>query len=603
MRVLLVEDLDCDAELLAMSLRDALDEPPLIERAHNLAEACSRVAGDCFDVVLLDLSLPDSDGLDTLHSLHRVDPLVPIIVVGGFTDERTSLHAVQAGAEDYLLKGRERPAHIRRAIHHAIERKRASRRLHSLASLDSLTGIANRSSFQERVERAINHAHATDEKLALLFVDLDGFKSVNDSYGHNAGDALLREVAKRITRQVRRNDLVARVGGDEFTVLVEDLGSAADAAQIAEKLTGIAARPVTVCGEAISFGVSTGISIFPDHGSTLEELMQHSDEAMYLSKARGGNSFTLYSEHGDDNTCELEQAELQCGIAGGQFDVRYQPIVGVRSRDVVRYEALVRWHHPRHGLRHPVSFMPTVRRHKSLQLALDDYVVRHVCADVAHWHNAGLLRCPVSINVFGENVLSGEVHRLLQQATRATGCPTQSIELEINEDALLVDRARARDALQALRTMGVRICVDDLGATLSSLDYLRELPIDGLKLDRAFLRNLDNPHTCSIVRAIVSLGRSMHIAVTAGGVQTFEQEQFVAESRCHSMQGFRFGPAMPRRQVERRLNALLDGLDAPPARAQQGEYRRPGRVLSLVRHSGGAGKATVHRGLKEGSQH
>jgi EAL domain-containing protein (putative c-di-GMP-specific phosphodiesterase class I) len=197
--------------------------------------------------------------------------------------------------------------------------------------------------------------------------------------------------------------------------------------------------------------------------------------------------------------------------------------------------------------------MSTVRRRRELQLMLDRYVIRRVCTAMADWHRAGLLHCPIAINVCGENVVNGQVHRMIQECVQASGCPTDRLEIEVGEGSLLGDRDATRSALEALRTMGVRVCVDDLGATLSSLDYLRELPIDGLKLDRAFLRNLDNPHTCSIVRAVVSLARSMRIEVTAAGVQTLAQERFAVDCRCHALQGYRFGPPFTHRQVERQL--------------------------------------------------
>jgi diguanylate cyclase (GGDEF)-like protein len=563
-RILLIEDYDGDAELVSILLQRALGEAPALERVRTLEQAYPRLSGDLFDLVLLDLSLHDAVGLDAICALHRHDPLVPIIVLGNANDERLALQAVQAGAEDFLVKTSENADAARRAVHHAIERKRASRRLHTLANLDPLTSLANRASFQERAEHAIARSRLHGDKFALLFIDLDGFKSVNDAHGHNVGDAILREVAQRLTRQVRRDDLVARVGGDEFTVLVEALPSAEDAFPIARKLVATAQRPVMVCGQPVRFGVSTGISIFPDHGQTLDELMQRSDEAMYLTKARGGNSFTLYQERGSGQRCDLEQARIEAGLAGGQFDLRYQPVVDAKTHEVLRYEALLRWHHPRDGLYRPSRFMNVVRRHRSLQLALDRYVIGRVCGTLGDLHRAGLLRRPVSLNVCGDNLLDGHVHQLIEEAAAATECPLEYLQVEVHEDALLVNRNATRAAMEALRDFGIRIVVDDLGATLSSLDYLRQLPIDTLKLDRAFMRNLDNPHTCAIIRAIVCLGRSMGIGVTASGVQTGAQERFAVQSQCDSLQGYRYGPPMTLRQMERQLARDLSARHAEP---------------------------------------
>ncbi|MEO0421253.1 MAG: EAL domain-containing protein [Pseudomonadota bacterium] len=564
MKVLLVEDLDTDAELTTRALKKALGSAPELSRASTLKQARDLLTAREVDVVLLDLTLPDANGLDGLHSLVSIDPLVPIVIVSSQQDESYALSAVRAGAEDFLVKHREPPEHLRRAIHHAMERKRTTRRLHNMASLDELTGLANRATFNERVEQAVGRAARNNGRFALLFMDLDRFKGINDAYGHQIGDTILREVAARLSRQLRRDDLVARIGGDEFCVIVEGLQREDDARVIAENLSTVADRPVIVGDDRINFGLSTGVSIYPDHGTSPEALLRHSDQAMYRAKSQGGNSYSVFRGNGPPSPEAALQREFEESLSNGALQLRYQPIVETGSLRVKRFEALVRWRHPRLGLQHPGKFLGMVRR-RNLGPRLDRFVIATACEAAARWNEAGIIDCPIAINIGSDSINAGSLEHLVGECLTASKCPADLLEIELSERALIADPTRTQAVIESLRAMGVRICIDDMGTTMTSLTYLRHLPIDCLKIDRMYLSGLDNAYTCSIVRAIIGLGRSMRVKVVAQGVQTRAQHEFAVENRCDQMQGYRFGMPMTAAQMERRnpIAALGDPLQTP----------------------------------------
>ncbi|MEM9386987.1 MAG: EAL domain-containing protein [Pseudomonadota bacterium] len=566
MKVLLVEDVDSDAELTTRALMKAFGSAPELSRASTLTQARTLLTAREVDVVLLDLSLPDAKALDGLHSLVSIDPLVPIVIVSNKQDEECALSAVRAGAEDFLVKHRESPEHLRRAIHHAMERKRTTRRLHDMASLDELTGLANRATFNERVEQAVGRATRNNGRFALLFMDLDGFKGINDAYGHQIGDTILREVAARLSRQLRRDDLVARIGGDEFCVIVEGLQREDDARLIAENLSTIADRPVVVGNDRISFGLSTGVSIYPDHGTSPEALLRHSDQAMYRAKSQGGNSYSVFRGNGPPSPEAALQREFEESLSNGALQLRFQPIVETGSLRIKRFEALVRWRHPRLGLQHPGKFLGMVRR-RNLGPRLDHFVVATACDAAARWNEAGIIDCPIAINIGSESVNAGSLEHLVGECLTASKCPADLLEIELSERALIADPARTQSVIESLRAMGVRICIDDMGTTMTSLAYLRHLPIDSLKIDRMYLSGLDNSYTRSIVRAIIGLGRSMRVKVVAQGVQTRAQHQFAVENRCDQMQGYRFGMPMTAAQMEQRspVAMITAPLGAPSA--------------------------------------
>ncbi len=569
MKVLLVEDLDSDAQLTTQALRKAFASPPELKRASTLDQALTLLGACEFDAVLLDLGLPDASGLDAVHALVSVDPLVPIVVLSHAEDERLALSAVRAGAEDFLVKLRESPDHLRRALHHAMERKRSTRRLHDMASLDELTGLANRATFNERVEQAIGRAARNGGRFALLFMDLDGFKRINDKHGHQIGDTILREVASRLSRQLRRDDLVARIGGDEFCVVAEGLQREDDARLIAQNMSTIADRPVVVGNDRIQFGISTGVSIYPEHGTSPKALLRYSDQAMYRAKSQGGNNYSVFRGNAPPSPEVAMQSEFEASLSNGDIHLRYQPIVDSGSLQVRRFEALVRWRHPRLGLQHPGKFLGMVRR-RNLCPTLDRFVIATACRAAARWNEAGLIDCPIAVNVGGDSITNGSLEQLVGECLTTNRCPADLLEIELSERALIADPASTQALIENLRAMGVRVCIDDMGTTMTALTYLRHLPIDSLKIDRLYLNGLDSAYTRSIVRAIISLGRSMRMKVVAQGVQTRAQHRFAVEHRCDQLQGYRFGTPMTAGQMERRLPIPLVADAVPGMKDGQG---------------------------------
>ncbi|MEO0971909.1 MAG: bifunctional diguanylate cyclase/phosphodiesterase, partial [Pseudomonadota bacterium] len=373
---------------------------------------------------------------------------------------------------------------------------------------------------------------------------------------HQIGDAILREVAARLSRQLRRDDLVARIGGDEFCVVVEGLKSEDDARLIAENLSAVAERPAIVGRHSIPFGLSTGVSLYPDHGTNPEALLRHSDQAMYRAKSQGGNSYSVFRGGGAPTAEDILHEEFQAALHNGELQLRYQPIVDTRTLRVRRFEALLRWRHPRLGLQHPGKFLGMVRR-RNLSQQLDQFVVASAAASAVRWYDAGNINCPVCINMSGESIEAGTLGQLISDGLTASRCPADLLEVELSERALTADPTRAQTAVEELAAMGVRVNIDEMGTTMTLLSYLRHLPVDSLKIDRVYLSRLANPHTRSIVKAIITLSHSMRLKVVAQGVQTRTQHRFALEHRCDQMQGHRFGTPLTQGQMEQRMPVPL----------------------------------------------
>jgi len=432
------------------------------------------------------------------------------------------------------------------------DRLAAQERIHFLAHHDALTGLPNRYSFIERIEALVPKAVDRGERFALVFIDLDHFKRVNDSLGHLVGDALLRTVARRITSNLRSTDLVARFGGDEFVVLLADDAPPEAVHEVAHKLLQVVGEPVELEGRLISVTPSIGVSLFPEHGRTPDELIKHADTAMYDAKSRGRARFSVFAPAMAEaayRALALE-GQLAQALRDGEFVLHFQPQRSLADGALAGVEVLIRWRHPEQGLIEPDHFLP-VAESRRLMVPIGHWVLEQALLQAARWAAAGLMQVPVAVNLSAEQCAEPDFAERIERALLETGLPPPMLELELTERTLMDEQPEVRAALHRLKRHGVRVAVDDFGTGYSSLGLLKDLPIDRLKIDRSFVKDL--PHdgrAAAIASAIVQLGHGLGLEVLAEGVETDQQRDWLAGRGCNAMQGFLDARPMPAAEFE-----------------------------------------------------
>jgi diguanylate cyclase (GGDEF)-like protein/PAS domain S-box-containing protein len=422
------------------------------------------------------------------------------------------------------------------------ERKRYEDRIAYLATHDGLTGLPNRRLIEDRMAQAITHSRRTGRQTAVLFVDLDRFRVVNGGYGRALGDELIRAAARRLAQAVREGDTVARLYGDEFLVLLDDLRRTADVYVIAQKLLEALAQPVAVSGQQVQVTASAGVSLFPVDGASPDALISHANAAMERAKALGGNAYQFYTKDMSDASrrlLELE-TELRGALAAGQLELAYQPRVDLESRRIAGCEALLRWNHPRLGAVSPAVFVP-VAEDSGLIVPIGEWVLRTACARARAWADAGLPPVPVSVNLSIRQFLQQDVAALVQRVLRETGLAPAQLELEITESLIAQDTEQVIATVNRLKAAGVKLAIDDFGTGYSSLSYLKHFRAHALKIDISFVRDmLADSDAAVICLAVISLAHSLRMTAVAEGVETADQCAFLKENGCDAIQGYYF---------------------------------------------------------------
>ena len=435
------------------------------------------------------------------------------------------------------------------ALAETIRRSRGA--LERLALYDSLTGLPNRVLFAERLERALR-AGAEPARLALLLLDLDRFKEVNDTFGHAMGDRLLKEVTDRFGQTLRGTDLVARLGGDEFALLLPD-ADAASASHLAERLLTLLEPPFVIDDQAVAIGASIGIALSPEHGADGQALLQHADVAMYVAK-RSAGSYAVYDRSQDDNaSANLSLlADLREAISVGALSLHYQPQIESTANRAVALEALVRWQHPHRGAIPPSEFVPLAER-GGLIRALTEWVLRSAVAQAVRWRDDGLA-VPIAVNLSMRDLLDPRFPDAVSRLLGESGLSPTLLALEITESALMADERLAANNVARLRALGLRISIDDFGTGYSSLAYLHHLAADEVKIDRSFVQGLLTDESCgAIVRATIDLAHTLHFEVVAEGVEDEATWERLAELGCDRLQGYAIARPMPPAEAARWL--------------------------------------------------
>jgi diguanylate cyclase (GGDEF)-like protein len=520
-RVLVVEDDPAHAWLTRHALNQA-DPRTQVETVGRLAEVSTALLATV-DCVVVDLSLPDADGVEAVVRLRRLHGGVPVVVLTGDDDLATAAAALQQGAQDYLLKSSADSSSLDRAVRYAQERKRLEAALAHQALHDPLTGLANRSLFRDRLEHALERVRRHGTTAAVLFCDLDHFKGVNDALGHSAGDELLVTVAARLRAVLREQDTLARFGGDEFTVLAEDLATPAQAGLLAARVQEALALPVPLAGQVVHVGVSTGV-VLARPTDVPETLLRDADIALYAAKEGGRGRVAWFDDrlHAEVVRRVTLEADLRTAVRAGGLSVAYQPVVDTVTGEVVLVEALARWRHPHLGALEPAEFL-AVAQQTGLVAALDRAVLARAVADVARWRRAGAGWVPVSVNLSGRTIadpaLVDDVLGLLADA----GVPPAALVLEIVEDASVDGSVADRSA--ASRSAGVRLALDDFGAGPSSLQQFLAVQVDLLKLDGTLLQGelQGGDRGRTLLALLARVGEDLGMHVVAEGVETAAQ--------------------------------------------------------------------------------
>jgi len=419
--------------------------------------------------------------------------------------------------------------------------------LQHVAMHDALSGLPNRLLLADRLSQAIAQAERHQNRFAVFVVDLDRFKAINDSLGHLAGDAMLKEVARRLASVLRKADTLARLGGDEFVLVLNEISSVQDVETIAAKVLADIARPVKLSDLELHTSASIGISLFPTDGADADTLLQHADAAMYHAKKNGRNAYQLFEPA--MNAFAKDRLELENGLrralAQGEFVLHYQPKVDVRDGGIDSAEALIRWHHPTRGLIGPLDFIPLAEE-SGLILPIGEWVLREACRQACAWQTAGLRPLRVAVNLSAQQFRQKNLVEVVRSALNAARLEPRYLELELTESAVMHDAEQSIEILRQLSALGVRISVDDFGTGYSSLSYLRRLPLDKLKIDRAFIRDVvTSRDDAAIVRAIVSLAHNLRLKVIAEGVETPDQLAFLRELGCDEYQGYHYSVPVP----------------------------------------------------------
>jgi diguanylate cyclase (GGDEF)-like protein len=446
------------------------------------------------------------------------------------------------------------------------ERRAAEEQIRFLAHHDVLTGLANRFKLLHILTRELSASRRHGKPLAVLCIDLDRFKAVNDTLGHHAGDELLRQVADRIRENIRDVDTAARVGGDEFILLLTGIEQASDAAQLAHRLIARLSEPYDIDGHRVSVGASGGIAVFPKDGGQVEHLLQHADVALYRVKEHGRGDFCFYEAEMDTSQRERRQLEvdLATAIRTGRLQVAYQPIFHAGRGDVVTFEALARWTHPRLGNIPPSVFIPLAEE-SNLIIPLGLWVLETACAAATTWQPP----CRVAVNVSARQFMDSDMPATVAAVLKRTGLPAGRLELEVTESLLITNTAHALAALESLKQLGIRIVLDDFGTGYSNLSYLQRFPFDKIKVDKSFIDGLATDNGAqTIVAAILAMSHQLNVNVVAEGVETNAQLALLRFEHCDEIQGFLLGRPLRSDRVEDYLSGSCSVIEAEEPDAQ-----------------------------------
>lgn len=576
--VLIVDDQELDVYLLKSMLAEA--GYTTVASTTNPLEVGALHRQHRYDLILLDLQMPAMSGFDVLAELKEIDPRgLCVLVVSG--EPAAKMRALQSGAKDFVSKPFD-PIEVLTRIRNLLEirllYKQAERRLLHLEHHDSLTGLPNRKLFYELLGRALVRAADHHLTVAVLVLDIDRFKVINDTLGHSMGDELLRQCSNRLYDCLRFNDTIARLGGDEFgMILVTTKKKPDESGLVAGKIRAALGQPFDLNGHEVMVTVSIGITLYPLDGLDVSTLVQNGDSAMYRAKEAGRNTYRFYTPQMNDRAIEKLDTEsaLRKALAREEFVLHYQPKVILGTGRISGVEALLRWNRPEQGLVQPLDFIPILEE-TGLIVAVGNWVIRTACRQIAEWQHSEVGCVCIAVNLstrqLSHESVSAQAHRAMQlyavdpqllefevetvRAVRDHGIDATLLEFELTETLLMSHAQKSVAILQRLKQLGIRLSMDDFGTGFSSLAYLKRFPIDTLKIDRAFIRDVTaNADDAAITLAIIAMAHKLKLKVVAEGVETVEQLQFLRDNHCDEAQGYYLCRPLPATDISKLLRS------------------------------------------------
>ena len=547
-RILLVED-DEDDYVITRDLLSDIDSVRYdLKWVMTYDAALEEMGRNQYDVFLFDYRLGERTGLDLLREVTHNGCNIPAVLLTGQGGKEIDLEAMKAGAMDYLVKGKTDFTLLERTIRYAIERKRAEEQIKQLAYYDHLTNLPNRVLFQEQLKQAIANYSRTQKAVAIMFLDLDNFKRINDTLGHNAGDQLLKGVASRLNGCLRKSDAltrpnisntVGRQGGDEFTILLPEITDCQAAVKVAQRILTVLSQPYILEGHEVVVTTSIGIALYPHDGEDINMLLMNADAAMYHAKNKGKNNFQFYSR--SMNAAALERLTLEIDLRNalerGEFVLYYQPRMEIRTGKIIGMEALIHWQHPDKGTISPAEFIP-VAEETGLIIPIGEWVLRTACNQSKGWQKGGITPIRVSVSLSGQQLKQEDLIKTVIHALETSGLDQQYLELEITEGIIMQDRKIVIGMLQAMKDRGLWLSMDNFGMGHSSLRNLKSIPLDILKIDRSFVKDIiTEPVDTVLVSAIIAMAKSLKLRLLAEGVETEQQLAFLREQGCDEIQG------------------------------------------------------------------
>jgi diguanylate cyclase (GGDEF)-like protein len=556
--VVVIEDDSADFLILESLLLASQRFRFRLTHVKSFQEAQQHLTNPAYDIFLLDYFLGADTAIDFLKEASLLHIPQPVVVLTGADSGRIDDEVINLGAADFLPKNELSTPLLERTIHHAIEHKRAEMNLERLAKRDPLTGLGNRLLFEEMLEASLARAERKNGKLAVLFLDLDRFKEINDSLGHPTGDLLLTLIADRIRKVIRSSDFAARIGGDEFTILVDEIHDYEDAALVATKLLDAIAPPTAIRGHEINISASIGIALYPENGKTPIKLMQKADIALYEAKRHGINRlqcFTARLQTELEKNIKLEKG-LRRALEHNEFELYLQPKWNLADRTIIGFEALLRWIEDEGGVKHfvsPAAFIPIAEK-TGLIIPIGAWVIEQTCRLLKDWEARGITQFPIAINVSPVQLKPGNFGASVKAVLDREDIPSRLLEIELTEETMVDINSEDDNALEELdqiRSTGAKISIDDFGTGYSSLKYLKHFPADYLKIDKSFvsvdgLNSLAEPAIC---RAIVTMAESLGMQVIAEGIETEEQLAALTAIQCSMGQGYLIAKPMPAEQA------------------------------------------------------
>ncbi len=548
--VVVLADDDPSVRLMIRHVLESEDYD-IIEAADGL-EAIKAVDQYHPALILLDAIMPGIDGFTTCQKIKENGHAdIPVMMITGLDDDASVERAYEVGAIDFITKP-IKWAVLKHRVKSVVAKVIAERKVELLAYRDRLTNLPNRLLFADRLEQSVMRAERSHTSMALMLIDIDDFKLVNDSFGHDAGDKLIQAVGQLISRSLRRADTIARLGGDEFAVIIENIDGPQDAISIADNLTTILEHNVRLDDQETYTSASIGIAIYPDDGNDAHTILKNADTAMFRAKESGRHCFQFFKP--EMSVSAMERLDLENSLKEAfekdEFLIHYQPIINLQDNEVVGVEALLRWQHPDKGMIQPNDFIPTAEA-CGLIIALGEWLIFSVCKQIRVWQDTGLKQQNVSINLSPCQFEEQDLVAVFTQAIAENNIKASSLSVEVTERTLIDSDGEVDATLRKLRDMGIKIMLDDFGTGYASLVYLKEFPVDVVKIDREFISGIpDDSESAATVNAIAELTHGLKLDLLAEGIETESQLNVLKSLGCQYGQGFFWSKALPSDEYE-----------------------------------------------------